>query len=412
MRALLVLPTVAALAFFGSGCDSSAGEDAGVGADAAGADRPSPTDAEVRDAGSVDAGRADTGGDAGSSDAATPDATPLDAAPTDATAGDAAELDAGESDGGIRYNCGLFDTDPGWTVATGFRAVEIASAADGLSQPVAVSFAGGAYGDELYVVDQGNATLFALDVLTGQVRRVVTSTVWSLPPRLLTTIHWDEDAVFDGRLYVGDQGGDADGDSVIYRVEPSGGNAVFVQGPGPGLDDVYALAMSDGAGGYTPGLYVAGDTDGANDDWGRFDAAGNGTAFSQVAGIEGALFDRSGQYGGALIAARPLGGGYAGDGTISVIAPDGTVSSTLASGLGGVHAPAMSSGGAFGVALHAASWSTGRLYRIEPAGAVEVASGLSLTNYDGNILAFSPDGNVLFVADRLASRVVCIEPAP
>jgi len=38
------------------------------------------------------------------------------------------------------------------------------------------------------------------------------------------------------------------------------------------------------------------------------------------------------------------------------------------------------------------------------------ASGLSLTNYDGNILAFSPDGRVLYVADRPASRLVCIEP--
>jgi hypothetical protein len=30
----------------------------------------------------------------------------------------------------------------------------------------------------------------------------------------------------------------------------------------------------------------------------------------------------------------------------------------------------------------------------------------------GNILAFSPDGRIPFVADRNASRIVCIEPAP
>ena len=47
----------------------------------------------------------------------------------------------------------------------------------------------------------------------------------------------------------------------------------------------------------------------------------------------------------------------------------------------------------------------------ELAGVVSViASGLSLTNYDANILAFSPDGNVLYVADRQADRIVCIEP--
>ena len=39
----------------------------------------------------------------------------------------------------------------------------------------------------------------------------------------------------------------------------------------------------------------------------------------------------------------------------------------------------------------------------------DLATGLSLTNYDGNILAFSPDGRVLFVADRSQSRIVCIE---
>jgi DNA-binding beta-propeller fold protein YncE len=66
----------------------------------------------------------------------------------------------------------------------------------------------------------------------------------------------------------------------------------------------------------------------------------------------------------------PAGGGYSGDDTISKINADGT-KATL------VFAPA----GPFG-------------------------------DYDGNILAFSPDGPILFVADRNASRIVCIEPAP
>lgn len=411
MRATLLLSLALLLGASQTACDSSSAEDAGVGADAPGSDLRPGADAEP-DAGPRDLGGADSGArDALASDAAGDgDATSaVDAGPSS----DAGPTDAGGApDAGVRYNCGLFETDPGWTVTPGFRAVEIATAADGLSQPVALTFAGTAYGDELYVVDQGNSSVFAVDVLTGGVRPVVTSTRWTPSPRLLTTITWDEDSVFDGQLYVGDQGGDGDADSTIYEVAPSGVVSLFTAAPGPGLDDIYALAFTDGTGGYVPGLYVSGDTDGAGDQWGRFDASGVGVAFSNVSGIEGALFDRGGQYGGALIAARPLGGGYSGDGSISIILPDGTLGSTLAAGLGGVHAPAMSSGGAFGTSLYAASWSTGRLYRIEPSGAVEIASGLSLTNYDGNILAFSPDGNVLFVADRLASRVVCIEPTP
>lgn len=394
-------------------CGDSQLEDAGPRPDAAREDagtrdlgRP---DAAIRDASSEDAGViVDGGRDAGPGPS---DAGAVDAASTDADSSDTGSPDTGSPDASIEYNCGLFSTDPGWTVSPGFRAVEIASAADGLSQPVALHFAGGSYGDRLYVVDQGNEQLFSLDVLSGDLRVVVTSTSWTQTPGLLTTITWDQDGVFDGRLYVGDQGGDGDSDSRIYRVEASGAVSIFTAAPGAGLDDIYAMAFGQGAG-YTAGLYVAGDTDGAGPDWGRFDSAGLGVAFSEVAGIEGAIFDRSGLYGGALIAARPLGGGYAGDGTLSIILPNGTLGSTLAQGLGGVHAPAMSSGGAFGNSLYAASWSTGRLYRIDASGPVEVASGLSLTNYDGNILEFSPDGNVLFVADRLASRVVCIEPSP
>ena len=77
-----------------------------------------------------------------------------------------------------------------------------------------------------------------------------------------------------------------------------------------------------------------------------------------------------------------------------------------------IHAPGIDpTGVAFGGLLHAASWSTGELFSITPAGLVTVlASGLTLSNYDGNILAFSPDGRVLYVADRVANRIVCIEP--
>lgn len=76
-----------------------------------------------------------------------------------------------------------------------------------------------------------------------------------------------------------------------------------------------------------------------------------------------------------------------------------------------MHAIAFAPPGVFGSKLYAASWQSQELFSVDPAGTVAVlASGLQLTNYDGNILAFSPDGRVLYVADRLANRLVCIEP--
>lgn len=374
-----------------------------------------PGDSGVRpDLGVIDAG-ADAGADVGSdsglrdlgADGGGADAEPADLAGLDAELSDAA---ADGGDVGPSYNCGLFSQDPGWTVAAGFRAVVIADSTQGLSQPVAAAFAEGPFGGLLYVVDQGNARLYSVDVLSGQVRVVVTSTAWSPAPSLLTAITWDEDRVFDGNLYVADQGSDSDGDSRIYRVDASGVVSSFVAAPGPGLDDIYALSFAPPGSAYTPGLYVAGDTDGAGPDWGRYDNTATGVIYSEVSGIEGAVFDRYGRIGGQLLAARPLGGGYSGDGSLTTLAPDGTASGTIAIGLGGVHAPAIAPGGAFGRGVYAASWSTNQLYSIEAGVVTEVASGLSLSNYDANILAFSSDGNVLFVADRAASRIVCIEP--
>jgi hypothetical protein len=373
-----------------------------------------PDDSGVRlDLGVIDGG-ADGGVDAAPNDLGIdggghPDAEPADLAGLDAENTDTSPQDGGE-DVGPRYNCGLFSQDPGWTVAAGFRAVVIADSTNGFSQPVAATFAEGPFGGLLYVVDQGNDRLYSVDVLTGEVRVVVTSTAWSPSASLLTAITWDEDQIFDGNLYVADQGSDSDGDSRIYRVNAQGVPSTFVAAPGPGLDDVFALTFAPPGSAYPPGLYVAGDTDGAGPDWGRYDTTAAGVIYSEVSGIEGAVFDRYGRIGGQLLAARPLGGGYSGDGTLTTLAPDGTASGTIAAGLGGVHAPAIAPGGAFGRGVYAASWSTNRLYSIEGGVVNEVASGLSLSNYDANILAFSSDGNVLFVADRAASRIVCIEP--
>ena len=309
------------------------------------------------------------------------------------------------------YSCGAFTEDPGWTLTAGYHAVVIADAADGLDQPVALTFAGGGFGGDLYVVNQGGAgTLLRVDVVAGTAAPFTAT--WPVAPGLLTSITWDRDRALSGGLYVGDQGGDGDADSRVFAVDETGDASTFASAPGAGLDDIYTIVVSPG-GAYPPGLIVSGDTDGAGIDWGVISATGEVAPFTDTAGAEGAAIDRAGTYGGGLFAARPAGGGYAGDDTVAKIDDEGVAQAALASTLPGVHAPAFAPAGPFGGQLHAASWATGELYALSPAGEQAVlASGLTLTNYDGNILDFSPDGRVLMVADRGASRVVCIEPLP
>lgn len=370
----------------------------------------SPTDASALDGdepdastGAPDAGEGDAS--AGDTSVASSDASALDATSADASAPDATSADAGPT-----YNCGAFTVDPGWTIQPGFHAVVVADATDGLDQPVALGFAGGAYGALLYSVNQGDNSVRATEVFLGTTTVLASAAALSPSPRLLTAITWDRAGAFDGQLYVADQGTDADGDSRVYRIDATGVGTTFVSGPGPALDDVFGLVFSPG-GAYPAGLYFSGDTDGAGPDWAVATASGSVSAFSEVAGNEGIAVDTSGLFGGWMYSASPLGGGYPGDGSIVAVLPDGSRGATLASNLGGVHALAFSPGGAYGRDLYAARWDVGQLVRVTPAGVVSViASGLSLTNYDANILAFSPDGNVLYVADRQADRIVCIEP--
>lgn len=327
-----------------------------------------------------------------------------------ADAGDDAPTDV-PSDAMRVYNCGAFTDAPTWTIATGFHAVVVADSADGLAQPVAAIVAGGAFGGKIYVVNQTDNTLRAVEPVDGTTTVVVATAAWPATPRLLTTVTWDAASSFDGNLYVGDQGGDGDADSTIFRVTPTGTATQFTTAPGPGLDDIYGMAFAPAT--YGSKLYVTGDTDGAGVDWGAFDSTGAGTSFSEISGTEGIAFDTGGTYGGGLFASRPNGGGYSGDDTITKIGTDGVSQGALITGRPGIHAIAFAPAGAFGGKLVAASWSTNELISVDAQGAATVlASGLSLTNYDGNILAFSPDGNVLYVADRLANRLVCIEPEP
>ena len=103
----------------------------------------------------------------------------------------------------------------------------VADAEDGLNQPVAVAVAGGGFGGGLFVVNQGGNTLWRIDPTSGEGSEVVATSAWSVAPGLLTGVVWDSQHDFDGNLYVGDQGGDGDADSRIYRVTPAGETTIF-----------------------------------------------------------------------------------------------------------------------------------------------------------------------------------------
>lgn len=340
-------------------------------------------------------------------------ASNVDASTSDSSAPDSKVIDSGSEDSGIVYSCGAFSEQPDWTVAPGFHAVVVAKD-HGLNQPVAITFASGAFGGKLYVVNQGDKVLRSVDTLTGDVASFTEGDAWGpRAPVDLTSITWDEENIFDGALYVGDEGSTSDQDSTIYRVTPAGTGSTFTTAPGPGLDDVFSLAFAPRGSSYPQGLFVTGDTDGTLVDWGVFDANGMGSPYSEVAGAEGIAFANVPELGGTLFASRPNGGGYAGDNEISRINTDGTKGTPITSDLPGIHAVTYSRGGTFGQDLYAASWQDGTLLRIRASGERTVlASGLTLTNYDGNIIAVSPDGRNLMVADRGANRIVCIEAAP
>jgi hypothetical protein len=308
------------------------------------------------------------------------------------------------------YSCGAFAVDSGWKTATGFRSSVVAKGAP-LSAPVALTFAAGAFGGYAYIVDQGTNQVLRMEAKTGATTPFINDTKWPTAPQLLTTVLWDADGAFDGRLYVGDQGSDGDADSTIFRSDASGLTQVFATAPGPGLDDIYGMVFSPG-GVYPAGLFVSGDTDGSGPGFGVFAAAGTGTTFATFSGVEGLAVDKTGRFGGGLFASMPAGGGYSGDDTLSPIKADGSKGTALVSGIAGIHAVVFAPAGPFGGDAYVASWSSQKIIRIKPDGTMtDLASGLSLTNYDGNILAFSPDGRILFVADRSNARIVCIEPS-
>lgn len=383
--------------------------------------KAAPVDGGVLDAAPSDRGLgsadaitlADAAPDASMSDALSPDtgdvrdATSDAGASEDASAADAAAIDSGPGDAGL-VGCGALPAPMGWrNLAPGYTAGVLATA--NLAEPSGLTFAGGAFGDALFVSSAGNDTIVAVDVSSGA-STVFTSTTWAMTPGILTAIVWDRENVFDGALYVADRASGSDGAGVIHRVTPSGVGTRFAVGTTPGVDSPYALAFAPTGTAYPRGLYASGDTDGAGPDWGVLDGSGAGVAFSEVAGCTGIAFDTSGRFGGGMFASLATGGGYSGDGSIRRMTPQGTAGSTLAVGLGGVHALTFAPSGPFGGDAYAVRFDTQQLIRIAPSGAVTVlAEGLSTSSFDGNVLAFSPTTGALYLAERGRGRVVCVE---
>ncbi len=404
---------MAAVATTGSGCNcglAAVDDDGGAGSD--GGSAQVVPDAGLSDAGLSDAGLVDAGlVDAGLIDAGPIDAGPVDAGPSDAGSTDAGPTDAGPVDAGRSFDCTSFSTPSGWTTAPGYRAVVFSTS--GLSQPVALTFAGEAFGGDLYVVNQGTNSVMRLDSSSG-VSRPFSTRDAGAALQLLTTITWDEGHAFDGLLYVGDQGSDGDGDSRLFRLSSGGALTDFAGPGGAGLDDVYGLVFAPPAPGWPTGLLVAGDTDGAStSQWGLVSNLGAPTVFSSISGVQGIATDARQTYGASVLASCPAGGGFTGSDSVTRVLSDGGSGGAVVSGIPGIHAVTVAPPGPFGGKAYAASWASGRLFALElDGGTTDVATGLALTNYDGNILAFSPDGRVLMVADRSANRVVCIEPTP
>ncbi len=315
-----------------------------------------------------------------------------------------ADTDADSDTDPIDYGCDAFtDAPKGWKLATGLRAGIVADYKDGLGDPVGLTFG---FDGLLYVSDSQTGTVWVVDTSTGATSVFVDPESLPKAPRTLTAIVWDAEGLFDGNLYVADTYGDQN--ARIWRIDAKGVATLFAEAPGAGLDVIYAMALSP-AGSTIEGLFVAGDTDGDYVDWGVIDAKGVSSPFSEVAGIEGIVFDPSGAYGPGPIAASPEGYGYSGDDTIIPLDYSGNPGTPLVA-IDGVHANVIAPPGPFAGEMLAASWATEEVVRVSTKGVVtNIASGLDFTTYDANVLAVSPDGNVLMVAERNEGRIVCIE---
>lgn len=315
-------------------------------------------------------------------------------------------VDGGRLDGSIGPGASRCPDGPPaeGAFATGFRGVVVT---DALSEPSGVVVAGGPFGERLYVVNNGNMTVSAIDPATGAIEIFVPRTGWPTEPTRLTALVWDEAGVFDGDLYVADRGTNGDDDSVVYAVDASGRARRAANGPGPGLDDAYSLAFVDDAD-YGTGLMIAGDTDDGPVGVGRYTDVGFGAPFSTVSGVSGLDVDARGRYGGGLFASRPRNASFDGGNDVVRLGGDGSIIGTLADEVADVHAVAFAPAGPFQGWLHAATLN--EIVAIDPAGnAFELVSSADFEEIDGNVLAFSADGALLYFVSRAAGTLVCVE---
>lgn len=151
----------------------------------------------------------------------------------------------------------------------------------------------------------------------------------------MTAVVWDERRVFDGALYIADEGTNADSDSRLYRLSASGELTVFASAPAPAFDDIFAMAFAPDQTGWPRGLLVAGDTDGTGmPQWGLVTADGQvATSSMGLPGVTGIAVDSQLRYGSPVLASRAASAGFAGDDSITRIRGDGSSGGTIARGL-------------------------------------------------------------------------------
>jgi hypothetical protein len=326
----------------------------------------------------------------------------LDAASSDSTFPDAGSSDAGAFDTGTvaspPYGCGDFPRSNSMA-AGGYRSRVLATSAQLLDGPVSLAFARGAFGDRLIAASANGSTVVSIDPRTGNLTPMVQSSAWPRPVRRLAGMAWDEGRVFDGNIYLADRGDDGVVDGAIFRIDPTGRATIFAESPESGLGDVRGLTFSPGAP-YPAGLFVYGDGSFGAGPVQVWTSSRTHTVFSNTLRVKALAADQRSLYGGGLLAG--IGQVY------RIVRLDATGANTGDVTPFGSLELLFSPGGAFGPWLYGSF--PGEVVQISrtstPTSIAVVEEG---DEYWGNYLAFAPDGNVMYIADRENDRILCLD---
>lgn len=310
------------------------------------------------------------------------------------------------------YRCDPNGQPPSnWNVSAGWRAVVVMEDNQELDYPTAITFFRSNDpknpAEHLLVVSQRNGTLVEVDPRTGAHLNTIETNDWPGGVGLLTFVRQGP----DGAVYVADAGNIGDEDSKVFTITATSVE-LFTRAPGPGLDDTYVIAFPTPN--FTQGVLLGGESESNTYTFGLYTPGGIGTAIPAPAVVGSMAFDRHGSYGGHLFVASPEGPGWGGEGQVWIIDSSWSVRGTLVENQGGIHALSFTAGGTLPEGLYALRWNRGRaLMHISPRGEVtELATGLRLTHWNGNALAISPDGQVMYVVEPTEDRIVCVEPVP